>query len=109
MPPKLLNDEGDVMVLRPLITAAEDDLAKFAAAMDFPIIPCNLCGSQDGLQRVAMKQMLDEWERKKPGVRQVMAHALATVRPSHLHDPSIFDFVGLAPGGEGEDDPSVPF
>ena len=108
MPPKLLNDEGDVMVLRPLITAAEDDLAKFAA-MDFPIIPCNLCGSQDGLQRVAMKQMLDEWERKKPGVRQVMAHALATVRPSHLHDPSIFDFVGLAPGGEGEDDPSVPF
>ena len=109
MPPKLLNDEGDVMVLRPLITAAEDDLEKFSNAMNFPIIPCNLCGSQDGLQRVAMKQMLTEWERKKPGVRQVMAHALATVRPSHLHDPKIFDFLGLAPGGEGEDDPNVPF
>ena len=61
MPPKLLNDEGDVMVLRPLITAAEADLVKFAEAMAFPIIPCNLCGSQDGLQRVAMKHLLDEW------------------------------------------------
>lgn len=109
MPPKLLNDEGDVLVLRPLITAAEDDLAKFAKALEFPIIPCNLCGTQDGLQRVAMKHMLDEWERKKPGVRQVMAHALATVRPSHLHDPRVFDFAGLELGGEGEDDPNVPF
>ncbi|CAN0456113.1 unnamed protein product, partial [Ectocarpus fasciculatus] len=109
MPPKLLNDDDDVFVLRPLITAAEDDLAKFATAMEFPIIPCNLCGSQDGLQRVAMKQMLDEWERKKPGVRQVMAHALATVRPSHLHDPRVFDFAGLEIGGAGEDDPNVPF
>ncbi len=109
MPPKLLNDEGDVMVLRPLITSAEDDIAKFAAAMEFPIIPCNLCGSQDGLQRVAMKQLLDEWERKKPGVRQVMAKALANVRPSHLLDASAFDFAGLAPGGVGEHDPNVPF
>ncbi len=109
MPPKLLNDEGDVFVLRPLITAAEDDLAKFAEAMNFPIIPCNLCGSQDGLQRVAMKHMLDEWERRKPGIRQVMAHALATVRPSHLHDPALFDFAALAIGGTGEDDPNVPF
>lgn len=109
MPPKLLNDEGDVMVLRPLITASEADLEKFAATMNFPIIPCNLCGSQDGLQRVAMKHLLNDWERKKPGVRQVMAHALATVRPSHLHDPAVFDFIGLAPGGSGEDDPNVPF
>ncbi|MEO0606653.1 MAG: tRNA 2-thiocytidine(32) synthetase TtcA [Pseudomonadota bacterium] len=109
MPPKLLNDEGDVMVLRPLITSAEADLEKFSAAMQFPIIPCNLCGSQDGLQRVAMKQMLNEWEQKKPGVRQVMAHALATVRPSHLHDPRVFDFAGLAPGGSGERDDGVPF
>ncbi|MBK8197048.1 MAG: tRNA 2-thiocytidine(32) synthetase TtcA [Acidobacteria bacterium] len=109
MPPKLLNDEGDVMVLRPLITAAEDDLAKFAEAMQFPIIPCNLCGSQDGLQRVQMNQLLSDWERKKPGTRQVMAHALATLRPSHLHDPSVFDFKSLAPGGAGEHDPNVPF
>lgn len=109
MPPKLLNDEGDVMVLRPLITSAEADLEKFSTAMNFPIIPCNLCGSQDGLQRVAMKQMLDDWETKKPGVRQVMAHALATVRPSHLHDPRVFDFAGLMPGGAGESDDGVPF
>ena len=109
MPAKLLNDEGDVQVFRPLITAAEEDLAKFAQAMAFPIIPCNLCDSQDGLQRVAMKQMLDEWERKKPGVRQVMARALANVRPSHLHDSRLFDFAGLMPGGVGEDDPNMPF
>ncbi|MEL7392039.1 MAG: tRNA 2-thiocytidine(32) synthetase TtcA, partial [Pseudomonadota bacterium] len=109
MPPKLLNDEGDVMVMRPLITSAEADLEKFSAAMQFPIIPCNLCGSQDGLQRVAMKQMLDDWEQRKPGVRQVMAHALATVRPSHLHDPRVFDFLGLTPGGTGESDDGVPF
>ncbi|MEL6860552.1 MAG: tRNA 2-thiocytidine(32) synthetase TtcA [Pseudomonadota bacterium] len=109
MPPKLLNDEGDVMVLRPLITSAEADLEKFSTAMEFPIIPCNLCGSQDGLQRVAMKQMLDDWERRKPGTRQVMAHALATVRPSHLHDPRVFDFASLIPGGPGESDDGVPF
>ncbi len=109
MPPKLLNDEGDVMVLRPLITCAEADLEKFSQAMEFPIIPCNLCGSQDGLQRVAMKQLLDDWETRKPGVRQVMAHALATVRPSHLHDQRVFDFAGLAPGDDGEADDGVPF
>lgn len=109
MPPKLLNDEGDVMVLRPLITSAEADLEKFAEAMEFPIIPCNLCGSQDGLQRGAMKQMLNDWETRKPGVRQVMAHALATVRPSHLHDPRVFGFADLAPGGDGETDDGVPF
>jgi tRNA 2-thiocytidine biosynthesis protein TtcA len=109
MPPKLLNDAGDVLVLRPLITAAEDDLAAFAKAMQFPIIPCNLCGSQNGLQRVAMKQLLDDWENKKPGVKQVMAHALATVRPSHLHDPRVFDFSALMRGMTGEDDPDVPF
>ncbi|MEM7637969.1 MAG: tRNA 2-thiocytidine(32) synthetase TtcA [Pseudomonadota bacterium] len=109
MPPKLLNDDGDVMVLRPLITSAETDLEKFSQAMKFPIIPCNLCGSQDGLQRVAMKQMLNDWEARKPGVRQVMAHALATVRPSHLHDPRVFDFAELAPGDAGETDDGVPF
>lgn len=109
MPPKLLNDDGDVMVLRPLITSAEDDLAKFAEAMQFPIIPCNLCGSQDGLQRVQMNQMLSEWDRKKPGTRQVMARALANLRPSHLLDDKVFDFAALGLGGAGEEDPNVPF
>lgn len=109
MPPKLLNDAGDCFVLRPLIGCAENDLEKFSSAMNFPIIPCNLCGSQDGLQRQAMKQLLTDWETRKPGTRQVMAHALATVRPSHLHDPRVFDFEGLQIGDKGEDDDGVPF
>jgi tRNA 2-thiocytidine biosynthesis protein TtcA len=97
MPPKLLNDEGDVMVLRPLAFCAEADLAKFAEAMRFPIIPCDLCGSQEGLQRTAMKAMLDEMERKMPGRKDTMIRALANVRPSHLLDTKLFDFPGLAP------------
>ncbi len=96
MPPKLLNDEGDLLVLRPLLTTAEADLAKFAAALKFPIIPCDLCGSQDGLQRQQMKALLDDWERRSPGRRAVMFRALQQVRPSHLADPSLFDFSGLA-------------
>ena len=95
MPGKLLNDEGDVEVLRPLIYCAENDLMKFAEAMRFPIIPCNLCGSQDGLERVAMKTMLDDIERRMPGRKDVMIRALGNVRPSHLLDPRIFDFPGL--------------
>jgi tRNA 2-thiocytidine biosynthesis protein TtcA len=109
MPPKLLNDKGDIMVLRPLISCAESDLAKFADALNFPIIPCNLCGSQDGLQRQAMKQILTDWETRKPGVRQVMARALSVARPSHLHDPTLFDFTGLVPGQAGPGDDGVPF
>lgn len=96
MPPKLLNDEGDLFVLRPLILCAEDDIAKFAAALNFPIIPCNLCGSQEGLQREVMKAMLDDWERKKPGRRETMFRALQNVRASHLADENLWDFAGLA-------------
>ena len=95
MPAKLLNDEGDLMLLRPLAYAAEDDLAKFAAAMQFPIIPCDLCGSQDGLQRNAMKDMLADIERRMPGRKDTMLRALAHVNPSHLLDPKLFDFAGL--------------
>jgi tRNA 2-thiocytidine biosynthesis protein TtcA len=95
MPPKLVNDEGDVEVLRPMILCAEADLAKFAEAMRFPIIPCDLCGSQDGLQRNAMKAMIADFERRMPGRTDVMLRALSNVRPSHLMDPRIFDFSGL--------------
>ncbi|WP_246660379.1 tRNA 2-thiocytidine(32) synthetase TtcA [Nitratireductor sp. XY-223] len=95
MPPKLLNDERDVMVLRPLAFCAEDDLAKFAEAMAFPIIPCDLCGSQDGLQRNAMKAMIADIERRMPGRKEAMIRALTNVRPSHLMDRQIFDFAGL--------------
>jgi len=96
MPPKLLNDEGDVLVLRPLSYCAEADLEKFAAGMRFPIIPCDLCGSQDGLQRNVMKAMLDDIEKKMPGRKDTMIRALTNVRPSHLLDRKLFDFAALA-------------
>jgi tRNA 2-thiocytidine biosynthesis protein TtcA len=95
MPPKLLNDEGDLFVLRPLAHVAEEDCERFARAMNYPIIPCDLCGSQDGLQRQVIKAMLDDWERRAPGRRQKMFSALMTARPSHLLDPDLFDFAGL--------------
>ncbi|WP_420961900.1 tRNA 2-thiocytidine(32) synthetase TtcA [Brucella sp. IR073] len=101
MPPKLLNDEGDVMVLRPLSFVAEEDLEKFAAAMQFPIIPCDLCGSQDGLQRNAMKAMLADIEKRMPGRKDTVIRALAHVRPSHLLDRTLFDFAGLKLENEG--------
>jgi tRNA 2-thiocytidine biosynthesis protein TtcA len=99
MPPKLLNDEGDVEVLRPLAFCAEADLARFAEALEFPIIPCDLCGSQDGLQRDAMKAMLDDFERKMPGRKDVMIRALGNINPSHMLDPQLFDFAALAAKG----------
>jgi tRNA 2-thiocytidine biosynthesis protein TtcA len=95
MPPKLLNDEGDITVLRPLAYCAEADLARFAEAMAFPIIPCDLCGSQDGLQRNAMKAMLIDIERRMPGRKDTMIRALGNVRPSHLLDRDLFDFAAL--------------
>ncbi|WP_353640973.1 tRNA 2-thiocytidine(32) synthetase TtcA [Mesorhizobium sp. WSM2239] len=96
MPPKLVNDEGDVTVLRPLAYCAEADLQRFADAMKFPIIPCDLCGSQEGLQRNLMKQMLDDIEKRMPGRKDTMIRALANVRPSHLLDRKLFDFAGLS-------------
>jgi len=95
MPPKLLNDAGDLMVLRPLAHVAEADCEAFARALNYPIIPCDLCGSQDGLQRQAIKKMLDGWEQRAPGRRQKMFSALMNARPSHLLDPELFDFAGL--------------
>jgi tRNA 2-thiocytidine biosynthesis protein TtcA len=95
MPPKLVNEDGDLMVLRPLAYVAEADCEAFARAMNYPIIPCDLCGSQDGLQRQQVKQLLDGWESRTPGRRQVMFRALMNARPSHLLDPNLFDFAGL--------------
>ncbi|HTJ59373.1 MAG TPA: tRNA 2-thiocytidine(32) synthetase TtcA [Devosiaceae bacterium] len=100
MPGKLLNDEGDVEVLRPLIYCAEPDLARFAEHMRFPIIPCDLCGSQDGLQRNVMKAMLENLEKQMPGRKDVMIRALGNVRPSHLLDPKLFDFSALSPNAQ---------
>ncbi|MBW0156934.1 tRNA 2-thiocytidine(32) synthetase TtcA [Sedimentimonas flavescens] len=95
MPPKLVNEEGDLFVYRPLAFVSEADCEKFARSMHYPIIPCDLCGSQDGLQRQQVKQILDGWEARSPGRRQVMFRALMNVRPSHLCDPGVFDFAGL--------------
>jgi tRNA 2-thiocytidine biosynthesis protein TtcA len=102
MPPKLVNDEGDLFVLRPLAHVAEADCEAFSAAMTYPIIPCDLCGSQDGLQRQVIKRMLDDWETKAPGRRQKMFSALMSARPSHLLDPALFDFAGLTLAGDRE-------
>lgn len=96
MPPKLLNDDKDLLVLRPLAYVAEEDMARFAQAMAFPIIPCDLCGSQDGLQRNAMKEMLAGIEAKMPGRKDAMLRALGHVDPSHLLDPKLFNFADLA-------------
>ena len=100
MPPKLLNEEGDLHVLRPLSFVAEADCAKFADALQMPIIPCNLCGSQEGLQRLQIKGMLDQWEANSPGRRGVMFRALMHARPSHLPDPELFDFADLRRNSE---------
>nr|WP_227754551.1 tRNA 2-thiocytidine(32) synthetase TtcA [Stagnihabitans tardus] len=106
MPPKLVNEEGDLFVYRPLAFVPEADCEKFARAMAYPIIPCDLCGSQEGLQRAQVKKLLDEWETRTPGRRQVMFRSLMNVRPSHLADPGIFDFLGLMRGAApGPDQP----
>ncbi len=95
MPGKLVNDEQDLFVLRPLINVAEADCEKFATAMEYPIIPCDLCGSQDGLQRQQIKRLLDGWEQNSPGRRNVIFKALSNGNPSHLCDPNMFDFTSL--------------
>lgn len=110
MPPKLVNEEGDLFVYRPLAHVAEEDCEKFARALNYPIIPCDLCGSQDGLQRQQVKQILDGWEKNSPGRRQVMFRALMNTRPSHLLDSNLFDFKGLTTslGKSSNSDPDIP-
>ena len=95
MPPKLVNEEKDLFVYRPLAYVAETDCEKFSKQMDYPIIPCDLCGSQDGLQRQQVKKILDGWEKNSPGRRQVMFRSLMNTKPSHLLDTNLFDFLGL--------------
>ncbi len=95
MPAKLVSDDGRHVVIRPLAYVAEDDLAAYAEAKRFPIIPCTLCGSQDNLQRKQIGEMLREWERRHPGRIESISRALTEVRPSHLLDRRLFDFVNL--------------
>ena len=95
MPPKLINDEKDLLVLRPLASVSENDCEKFSNYMKFPIIPCDLCGSQDGLERKKIKEMLKQWEFDFPGRKQIMYKALSNSNPSHLLDRSLFNFSNL--------------
>jgi len=97
MPPKLRSDDGRHVVIRPLIYCEERDLAAYAELKQYPIIPCNLCGSQDNLKRNEMKALLREWEKRHPGRVETMLNSLKHVRPSHLLDRSAFDFVRLPP------------
>jgi tRNA 2-thiocytidine biosynthesis protein TtcA len=96
MSPKLVSDDGRHIVIRPLAYCHERDLAQFAADRAFPIIPCNLCGSQPNLQRAAVKEMLREWDRKFPGRVENIFRAMQNVVPSHLADRALFDFANLA-------------
>jgi len=95
MPPKYKTDDGRHIVIRPLAYVREKDIEVYAAERNFPIIPCNLCGSQEGLQRVAMKKMLAEWEEKYPNRSETMLTALKNIHPSHLFDMKQYDFKEL--------------
>jgi len=95
MPPKLVSDDGRNIVIRPLAYCKEADIKAYSQAQAFPIIPCNLCGSQPNLQRQAMKQLLGEWDRDYPGRLSSMMSALGKVSPSHLLDRNLYDFMGI--------------
>lgn len=106
MPPKLQSDDGKHILIRPLSYCAETDIEAYAAWQGYPIMPCNLCGSQETLQRKAIKAMLGEWERKTPGRVDNVFRALADVRPSQLADRKLFDFASL--GAHSQQAPVTP-
>ena len=114
MPPKLVSDNGEHVVIRPLAYCTEAEIARFARTMDFPIIPCNLCGSQENAQRKQIKTMLQGWAREFPGRIESIATAMSQVVPSHLADNALFDFPSLTrdtPVAEGDiafDRPELP-
>ncbi len=109
MPPKLVSDDGQHMVIRPLAYCREPDLEEYAKLRAFPIIPCNLCGSQDNLQRQVVKNMLQEWEKKFPGRLETMFASLQRASPSHLLDPRQFDFANLKTQPEAYKDGDIAF
>jgi tRNA 2-thiocytidine biosynthesis protein TtcA len=96
MPPKLQSEDGRHVVIRPLAYVAERDIERYAAAREFPIIPCKLCGSQDNMQRKVVKKMLLDWEQQFPGRTETIFSALRNVVPSHLADAKAFDFASLS-------------
>ena len=98
MPPKLVTDNGDYMVIRPLAYVPENDIARYARAVGFPIIPCNLCGTQENLQRQKIREMMADWDKRYPGRTESVMTAIQNVVPSHLGDRSLFDFESLQVG-----------
>ncbi|HSI28540.1 MAG: tRNA 2-thiocytidine(32) synthetase TtcA [Methylophilus sp.] len=105
MPPKLATNRGEFMVIRPLAYCAEKDIAAYARAMEFPIIPCDLCGGQENLQRQKIKDMLNNWEREQPGRINNIFRAIGNVEPSHLADFDLYDFKHLSHAKEEDEDP----
>ena len=103
MPPILLSDDNKHVVIRPLALCREEDISHFARFKDYPIIPCNLCGSQQNMQRKKVKQMLAEWEQTSPGRTELIMRSLQHVVPSHLADTELFDFKGLIAEASGQD------
>jgi tRNA 2-thiocytidine biosynthesis protein TtcA len=99
MPPKLLSDDGSHIVIRPLAYCAEKQIARYASQRAFPIIPCNLCGSQENMKRRSIKAMLQAWEREDPGRTDRLFRSLQNVTASHLADRSLFDFSAIAAAG----------
>lgn len=95
MPPKLLSDDGENIVIRPLAYCKEEDIKQYAEQQEFPIIPCTLCGSQDNLQRQVIKDMLQDWDRNHPGRIETIFSSIQTVVPSHLADGDMYDFKGI--------------
>ncbi|QLG89525.1 tRNA 2-thiocytidine(32) synthetase TtcA [Chitinibacter bivalviorum] len=109
MPPKLVSDDGKHMVIRPLAYCKEKDIEKYAIAKEFPIIPCNLCGSQPNLQRQVVGDMLRDWDKRFPGRLETMFSATCNVVLSHLNDPKIYNFVGAKADGTPREDGDKAF
>ncbi|TDY24603.1 tRNA s(2)C-32 sulfurtransferase [Paraburkholderia sp. BL6665CI2N2] len=109
MPPKLQSDDGKNIVIRPLAYVKETDLEKYAELREFPIIPCNLCGSQPNLKRAEMKALVRDWEKRFPGRIENMFNALSNVVPSHLMDHKLFPFAGLRATGEADPQGDIAF
>ncbi|WP_417069230.1 tRNA 2-thiocytidine(32) synthetase TtcA [Niveibacterium terrae] len=103
MPPKLGSDDGQNIVIRPLAYCSERDITRYANALEFPIIPCNLCGSQENAQRKQIKAMLNDWDQRFPGRILSLSRSLTHIVPSHLQDQQLFDFKGLKRGDAGGD------
>jgi tRNA 2-thiocytidine biosynthesis protein TtcA len=108
MPPRLLSDDGRHVVIRPLAYVREADLERYAAVRRFPIIPCDLCGSQETLQRKQIRAMLIDWEKRFPGRVETAFRSLSRVQPSHLMDRALFDFRAAAAEDGGADADGVP-